>query len=136
MGKTERDDHAMFELVHDPHTTSGKTLRITQPNQVLPIRDKKELHHQLQHYAGPFIRHQLPDSTFARKRYILYVRPALRYYCAKFGVKVPKWLEDDSYFESLPAEEKQSLFGTTKLRFNGQFAPIKRGGGVQGQVHR
>ena len=123
----------MFELRSDAHSTTGKSLGINKPSEVLPIHDKEELKLQLDHYSGPFIKHQLPNSTFARKRYILYIRPALRYYCAKFDVKVPDWLKDDSYFENLPDAEKNDLFGTTKLRWNGQFSPLQRSA-VKGEV--
>lgn len=135
MSSHERDNHVMFELRSDPKSSTGKSVGIKRPTDVLPIHDKEELQLQLDHYKSPFLKHVVPDSTFARKNYILYVRPALRYYCAKFGVTVPDWLKTDAYYENLPDTEKQDLFGTTKLRFNGQFSPVNQPTS-RGQVHR
>ena len=130
-----RNDHFMITMADDPKASTGKTLRITRPTDVLSIFDKEELQLQLKHYSRPFLRHLVPDSTFARKHYILYTRPALRYFCAKFNVTVPDWLKDDSYYEHLPPDELESLFGTTKLRWNGEFrAPPTRG--TRGKVHQ
>lgn len=125
----------MFELRGSANSPTGRSLNIVTPQKVLRIHTKEELRLQLDHYARPFLKHQVPDTTFARKNYILYLRPALRYYCARFGVKVPKWLENDDYYKGLPDDEKQDLFGTTKLRWDGHFTPVKRSS-TRGQVHR
>jgi hypothetical protein len=53
------------------------------------------------------------------------VRPALRYWCAKYGVDVPSWLQTDDYFtKQLGPEEKMEMFGTTKLIIK-EFRPWK-----------
>ena len=130
---TERKDHVMLTVRNDKQSMRGKTLAITRPDQILHITDKQELDAQLEHYSRPFLTHLLPDTTFARRHHLLYVRPALRYYCARFGVKVPSWLENDDAYEQLPDDEKVKLFGTTKLRYNGKFAPLNKPA-TRGQV--
>lgn len=135
MSNRERNNHFMFELRRDKQAPTGKSVSITKPQDVLPIHDKEELTLQLEHYSRPFIKQLLPDSVFARRRYILYIRPALRYYCEKFSVSVPAWLKDDSYFEDLPPKEQEELFGTAKLRWNGAFSPLTRSTS-KGQVHK
>lgn len=121
-----REDHAMFELRQDPKAVGGKALAITRPSDVLPVHDREELQLQLDHYSGPFISLQLPDTVAARKHYLLYIRPALRYYCEKFSVTQPSWLVTDKYFQDLPDAEKERLFGTTQLRFNGSFRAVTK----------
>lgn len=128
----EHNDHVISELVNAPHSDTGKAVRITRPTDVLTILDKRELHAQLDHYATPFIKLTSPDSTAARKWYVEKVRPALRYYCIKFGVKIPEWLKNEDYFKRMSDKEKQDYFGTTKLSFR-EFKrmPMASGGQVK-----
>jgi len=128
----ERDDHYVFDLVDNAKSKTGKSPKVTAPSDVLKIPDRNELKMQLAHYAGPFIKHQLPDSKFARKHYVEYVRPALRYYCQKFQMKVPDWLKDEHYFENLPDKEKMDLFGTLEIKVK-EFRPLPKFAG--GQTH-
>ena len=79
-----------MEMVDDASHPDGKQLKITTPSQVVSIHTKDELEAQLQHYDRPFVSHVVPDNQQARRNYVEAIRPALRYYCAKFGVKVPK----------------------------------------------
>lgn len=120
----ERDDHFIHELVSNPHSPTGKSVKVTTPSDVLKIQDKRELYAQLDHYSQPFIRLSLPNDPFARKHYVEKVRPALRYYCKKFGVKVPDWLANDDYFKNMPDDEKRDMFGTHQLSHR-EFEPRK-----------
>lgn len=120
----ERDDHVIMELVPSKTTKTGKAIRVTTPSQVLAVHSKEELEELLKFYSRPFIRHLTPDSHFARRWHVEKVRPALRYYCKKFGVKVPAWLENDDYYKNLPDEEKMDLFGTTTLSHR-EFRPLR-----------
>lgn len=126
----EKEDHFIFDLVENPKAKTGKSPRVTSPNSVIRIHDVNELKAQLKHYGRPFIKLQLPDTTFARKFYVEKVRPALRYYCMKFSVSIPDWLKDDHYFENLPDSEKKSLFGTTDLSIK-EFQPLPKFAGGQ-----
>ena len=114
--KRERENHIHMELVPNVQRKSGHQIKISTPSSVLPIHTKEELEAQLKHYSHPFIKHLVPDSKFARKNYVERVRPALRYYCAKFQVPVPKWLKDESEFFNMPHEEKMDFFGTADLK--------------------
>lgn len=136
--KRSRQDHVCLEIVPDatmPKT--GKSIRVTTPADMVDIDSKEELAAQLEHYHQPLIRNVVPDAPAARKRYVEWLRPALRYYCAKFGMKVPDWLANDSYYLELPPEEKIDLFGTTDLKIR-KFEPIVHGSGsasVHGAAH-
>lgn len=104
--------HAIFE-VHDDG--GKKSIGVITPKKAIRIDSKDELQAQLEHYAkagGPvFLRNMLPDDAKARYRHVRYVRPALRYYCRKFSIKIPKWLDDDSHFSTLSKGEMVNLFG-------------------------
>ncbi len=129
----ERDDHFAFELQDNPKSKTGKSPKMTAPSSIIRIPDREELRLQLKHYSRPFIKHQLPDNQFARKTYVEKVRPALRYYCQKFGINVPDWLKDERYFENLPDKEKLDMFGTLELKI-AEFKPLPKfvGGQAQG----
>ena len=134
----ERNDHVMSELVDCPQSSTGKTLKITSPSKVLPIHTVRELHAQLDHYSrggGKMPNLTSPDSAFARKFYVEKIRPALRYYCKKFGVKVPAWLADDDHFKNLPDAEKVAMFGTHKLNHQ-EFQPLRQPPPGSGTVTR
>jgi hypothetical protein len=121
--KREKQDHAIFELVKHPSDKSGHGVKVTTPDAVMRCPNKDELEEQLKHYAHPFIKHVCPDSTFARKFYVEKVRPALRYYCKKFSVKVPEWLKDDKKYLDMDDDQKTDLFGTRELNVR-EFSKI------------
>lgn len=128
----ERDDHYIFDLAKNAKAKTGKSPTMTAPSSVLRIHSRDELRAQLKHYGRPFIKLQLPDSTFARKFYVEKVRPALRYYCQKFTTNVPDWLKDDHYFENLSDKEKTDMFGTIELEIK-EFKPLPKFAGGQSQ---
>jgi len=127
-----REDHAIYELVNNPKRKCGKGIRVTTPSNVVDIQDADELKHQLEHYSHPFLKHLVPKTTFARRFHVERVRPALRYYCNKFQVKVPPWLASDAYYLELPDDEKLDMFGTTELHVR-EFT--KTGFVPGGEVH-
>jgi hypothetical protein len=120
----EKRDHFILEKRDVARSRSGKAVRVTSPDKVLPIHDEKELKLQLEHYSRGILKFICPNSTFARLFYVEKTRPALRFYCAKFGVAVPEWLKNEDYFLSLTEREKLDLFGTTELRPR-EFTKIK-----------
>jgi len=123
--KAEREDHVILEPYHKKNGKKG--IRITRPSDVTDIGDKEELEAALAHYSKPLLQHLVPDSQHARKHYIERIRPALRYYCKKFGKKVPKWLEtDDYYLKRMSDEEKNQQFGTTELHVH-EFSKFRAG---------
>lgn len=110
--------------------SNGKP-RVTTLPQALDVHSKDELQAQLKHWSkgsGPmFLRNLLPKADNPRKvalNYFQKIRPALRAYCAKYGVKVPKWLATDAQYTSMQDSEKLALFGTTKLVIR-EFKPLK-----------
>jgi len=124
----ELDNHYIFETVKAKNSKSGKALKVTTPSDAVRIHSKGELLAQLEHYSRPFIKHTVqPNTPFARKHYVEKIRPALRFYCKKFGVKVPQWLENDDYFKNLDDDQKRDLFGTTELSFR-EFMPASKFG--------
>lgn len=121
----ENTGHVRLEVVPAMKTDTGTTIKVTRPQDVLQIHDVEELKAQLAHYAVPAIRLVVrPDTPVARKYYVEYVRSALRYYCTKFGVTIPHWLENDDFYHKLDDDTKQELFGTTKLSKR-EFRPLK-----------
>ena len=122
---SEHNDHFIFEHQHNPHKPGGKSIRITSPSQVLRIHDKEELEMQLKHYSRGILGLMIRNSQFARRWHVEKVRPALRYYCKKYQVKIPHWLENDDEYRHMSDEEKTRHFGTTKLSLR-EFTPLKR----------
>jgi hypothetical protein len=112
--KHEREDHVIAELVPDPKSRHGLSPKLTLPTDVLHIESREELEAHLRHFSRPFLKH-LHATPFARRNHVEKIRPALRYYCKKFGVELPDWLKDDSYYTDLPDHEKRDLFGTHQL---------------------
>jgi hypothetical protein len=122
----ELDNHYIFEAVDAKQSKSGKALKISTPSSILRIFSKDELKAQLEHYSHPMIKHTvLPRTPFARKHYVEKIRPALRFYCKKYGLAVPSWLSNDDYYKNLSDSEKHDLFGTTKLSFR-EFLPANK----------
>lgn len=86
----------------------------SSPAHVLNITSRRELDHQLDYYGVPLLRF---DEPAGRKLFMESIRPALRYYCGKFGVEIPEWLEEETHFghgEGSP-EEMETTFGVPKL---------------------
>lgn len=124
----ELDNHYIFEVVNAKHTKSGKALKVSTPSDAVRIHDKKELTAQLEHYSHPLLRHTVqPNTPFARKHYVEKIRPALRFYCKKFGVQVPEWLANDDIYRNMDEDKKKDLFGTSELNFR-DFLPANTPG--------
>ncbi len=87
---------------------------VWSPAHVISITSRKELNHQLDYYGVPILRF---DEPVGRKFFIENIRPALRYYCIKFGVEIPEWLEEETHFGhgAGTPEEMEMTFGVPKL---------------------
>lgn len=119
-----KEDHFQALTTTD-HKTGKKRLKLVTPSMFVHIASKEELARQLRYYARPFVKDLVPDNASARKNYVEHVRPALRYWCAKFGVTVPHWLKDESEWTQLSDQKKMGLFGTTDLVIQ-EFRKFKR----------
>lgn len=86
-----------------------------KPESILKIRTKEQLLATLDHFSKPFIKHTVPDSPLARRRYVEQVRPALRWFCKKFGVNIPSWLQGNAHYDQLSPEEHEQSFGKEPL---------------------
>jgi predicted hydrolase (HD superfamily) len=87
------------------------------PETVLPgIRDEATLRHALDRFANPFIKLHTADNTQSRRHHVEKVRPALRWYCKKFGVDEPEWLKGNAHYDEIPPEEHEALFGKNPLK--------------------
>lgn len=84
------------------------------PALVLPVETRAELNAQLDFYGVPFFRFAQP---YERKFYMENLRPALRYYCLKYAVDIPEWLEEETHFGhgDGEAEEMMEMFGVPQL---------------------
>ena len=98
------------------------------PDNIVKCRDKAELERLLAWYSYPFIKHTVPDSPIARRRYVEQVRPALRWFCKKYSVKIPEWLEGNGHYDEMSGDEAKDFFGDGDLRVHefDEQAPIEQ----------
>ena len=85
------------------------------PVDVIPIDSRKELYAQLEYYGVTLIRFAEPHE---RRYFMENIRPALRYYCTRYGVDIPEWLDDETHFghgEGDP-EYMEETFGVPQLK--------------------
>jgi hypothetical protein len=112
------------------HPESGKPkMLVTTPDKVIRIHNKDELKGQLQHYSlggGGAVVFLRPNSPFTKFQYVTKIRPALRYYCAKFNVPIPEWLTvaSDDKFTELSDTDQLRLFGKKLPRVR-EFTKIR-----------
>lgn len=110
---------------HKLSISNGKP-RVRGVLDTLELHSAAELKAQLDHYSrgvgGPvFLQRVLPDSgnVVQNQRiaanYVEYIRPALRFYCNKFGVAIPSWLKTDAVYTTMSKSDLQRLFGKTRL---------------------
>jgi hypothetical protein len=119
----ERDDHFVLEVIPDKGAPLGKTVRAVSPSDVLYVPDKEELDLLLEHYGTGDLEQMVSDSPFARRWYVEKIRPALRYYCARFSVPPPDWLAQDEEFTEMDEAQMKEIFGVSQLRPR-EFAPL------------
>ena len=127
--KNEPGDHVVFRTQN--RGDGKKTVEVHTPEMVLPIYNKEELEAQISHYARTLMSLTTSDTQSARRKYVELIRPALRYYCKKFSVKAPDWLQsDDLYTKTMSPNERQRHFGMAPLRV-GEFQKIKPVEGIE-----
>lgn len=90
-------------------------LQVVYPHDILDIHDDKKLKGLLDYYSNPMFSSVVGDSPRSRLFYVEKIRPALRYFCKRYGVDIPDWLEKDDEFTGLPQKEKVKLFGTADI---------------------
>lgn len=104
-------------LLYPSKDSKGKaTVRCLYPDEVIKCRNNEELNNLLEHYSKPDIDAVVSATKSSRLHYIQRIRPALRYYCAKFGTKVPNWLEGNGKWEDMDSQSKQKKFGVSSFR--------------------
>lgn len=82
------------------------------PESVLPgVASKEDLVHSLNYHSNPHIKMHTPDSPEARRYHVEKTRPALRWFCKKFGVNAPAWLEGNMHYDEIEPELFKELFG-------------------------
>lgn len=93
------------------------TVDYRTPELVLPnIKSKMDLMHALEYHSNPHIKMHTPDDPKARRHHVENVRPALRWFCKKFGVNIPSWLEGNMHYDEISPEHSEHLFGTGPLK--------------------
>lgn len=112
--RNQHEDHFQSYITTDPVTGKKKGKMLT-PSMVVHIKDKEELKLQLEHYKKPFIGDLVPNSKIARRNLVEHVRPALRYWCKKFGQEIPEWLQNEDEWTKMEDQQKLDFFGVTKL---------------------
>lgn len=130
MANQERSNHVVFRT--QMHGDGTKSIDVQTPEKVLPCHTAEELKEQLKHYAQGLLSLTTANSQVARRKYVELIRPALRYFCKKFNVEVPKWLANDDYYaKTMSAAERQKNFGMKPLRI-GEFQKLKPIPGAEG----
>lgn len=111
-----------FFLLDVEDDSNGFVIHALTPSSVMVVHDADDLQKKLAAYADP---HNQPvqDTKAGRRWYVERVRPALRFYCKRYGIDVPDWLENDDQWESMPDEEKLATFGRTDLKIR-DFMPL------------
>ncbi len=96
---------------------SGKVHgNVSFPHTYVKVKSKEDLEELLEYFSHHLNWTKLvPNKTFARRTYVEKTRPALRYYCEKYGVEVPEWLANDKMFVDMAPSKKQELFGTQEI---------------------
>jgi len=101
----------------EPFTRAGaKAIRMVYPERVLNVQSKNQLEGLLDHYNTPIWQSRVARTPGARRNYVEKIRPALRYFCKLYNVKIPDWLADDKQFAEMGAGAVKELFGVDKLR--------------------
>ncbi len=117
-----RSKHVIFRSAKRKDGSKG--VEAWSPEKVVEIHTHEELEAQLAHYSK-LLSQSLPDDSSTRRHHVELVRPALRFYCKKFGVEPPKWLaKDDYYTDHLKDSDRKRIFGEGPLRI-GEFKNIR-----------
>ena len=111
----DADYHAV-EAFHD-HNGKPQNIQFHSPNTILPnINSPEDVQTLVDYYSHDvYWQDTLPDDTFARCWYVEKIRPALRYYCQKFGIQIPAWLTNEDRYKNLPESQKSKLFGKSNI---------------------
>lgn len=120
-------DYAIFDVVSDPKAPLGASIKVTQPQHVLKVRDEGELAQKLESFKD--FHSSDPNEMLD---HVEKTRPALRYYCQAYETGVPDWLTNDAHLLDLSPTDKKKLYGTDDVRVR-EFRPIVK---KRGEAHR
>ena len=102
----------------------SKGVEAISPESVVAIHTHEELDAQLLHYSQ-LLSQSLPGDKDVLRHHVELVRPALRFYCKKFGTEPPQWLADDKFFtETMTDSDRAGMFGDKPLRI-GEFKSMR-----------
>lgn len=104
-------------LYDHPGTDNDKAATVlVTPDKIMrgSINSKEDLKRELQRYSHNIVS-KIGRTRGIRRFYMEKIRPALRWYCRKYQVPVPLWLEGHGPYENLPPEEHNELFGDGDL---------------------
>lgn len=127
MNQYDDNDHILSREVREPSSSVGYSIKAHTPQHILPsCGDAEELRSLLEHYAHPTLTEVIPGGMDVqgqanRRYYLEWIRPALRYYCNKYGVDIPKWLKNDQFYHLMSRTEKIRMFGTDQLAASREF---------------
>lgn len=101
------------------------SMKYHTPERVFPrLKSKEALEGELEFHSNPFIKMHTPDNVSARRYHVERQRPALRWFCKKYGVECPPWLEGNMHYDSLPPDQFKELFGEDKLKVR-EYEPME-----------
>jgi hypothetical protein len=90
--------------------------RLAAAHVIPTVSSESDLLAHLRFFAPPVFR-SVPDTPLARRWLIERIRPALRFFCGRFDVPIPKWLslDADARFRRLPTRERIAKLGTAPV---------------------
>lgn len=109
---TSNDSFFLLDVDDD---VNGPVIHALTPSSVMVVHDADDLQRKLEQFEDPHS-DAIPKSKEGRRWYVERVRPALRFYCKRYGVDVPDWLSSDEQWEVMSEEEKLAKFGRTDLK--------------------
>lgn len=111
-----------FFLLDVEDDDNGPVIHALTPSSVMVVNDADDLQAKLDQFSD-LSGAAVPKTKAGRRWYVERVRPALRFYCKRYGVDVPDWLESDEQWEVMSEEEKLAKFGTTDVKIR-DFMPL------------
>lgn len=109
-----KEDAFVIETI--PKQDGSLRVRFLKPGDVLAgrVKDRTTLLNELEVRQHNVITLHTEDIS-TRRWHIERERPALRYFCRKFGVPVPGWLEGCGGYEAASPATFKKLFGDRPL---------------------
>lgn len=102
-----------------PSEYERRGYRYFAPEDIYRVETRQALDALLAYFGQDIPLPVFSGSVYSRRYYVQLIRPTLRWFCQRFAVEVPSWLEKHGRY---PAEELEELFGSESM-FVAEWAP-------------